>query len=299
MTLWKEIMHIRRVLLPATALFLLQSLAVAAPPLKALIVDGQNNHAWKETTPVLKRLLEESGRFTVDVATAPAKGQDMSGFQPDFSKYAVVVSNYNGDAWSARTQAAFEQYVRNGGGFVSYHAADNSFPQWKEYNQMIAVGGWENRTTEKFGSRVRFKEGKVVLDPSPARCGNHGARLPFQVVMRDTKNPIAKGLPAEWTHAADELYDSLCGPAENLTVLGTAHSEASNHGTGEEEPMLMTIRHGKGRVFHTTLGHDVAAMQCVGFITTLQRGAEWAATGKVTIKVPKDFPTATAASVRK
>ena len=153
-------MQIRQVLLPAAALFVLQSLAVAAPPLKALIVDGQNNHAWQETTPVLKRLLEESGRFTVDVATAPAKGQDMSGFQPDFSKYAVVVSNYNGDPWSAQTQAAFEQYVRSGGGFVSYHAADNSFPQWKEYNQMIAVGGWESRTTEKFGSRVRFKEGR-------------------------------------------------------------------------------------------------------------------------------------------
>jgi type 1 glutamine amidotransferase len=298
MTLWREIMHIRRALPPVTALFLLQSFAIAAPPLKALIVDGQNNHAWKETTPVLKRLLEESGRFTVDVATAPAKGQNMTEFQPDFSKYAVVVSNYNGEPWSSQTQAAFEKYIRDGGGFVSYHAADNSFPQWKEYNQMVAVGGWENRTTEKFGPRVRFKEGKVVLDSSPARCGNHGARLPFQVVMRDTKNPIAKGLPAEWTHAADELYDSLCGPAENLTVLGTAHSEPANHGTGEEEPMLMTIRYGKGRVFHTTLGHDVAAMQCVGFIATLQRGAEWAASGKVTLKVPKDFPTASAASVR-
>jgi type 1 glutamine amidotransferase len=292
-------MHIRRVLLPTTVLLLLHSLAIAAPSLKALIVDGQNNHAWKETTPVLKRLLEESGRFTVEVATAPAKGQDMSGFQPDFSKYAVVVSNYNGDPWPAKTQAAFEQYVRNGGGLVSYHAADNAFPQWKEYNQMIAVGGWENRTTEKFGPRVRFKEGKVVLDSSTARCGNHGARLPFQVIMRDSKNPIVRGLPTQWTHVADELYDSLCGPAENLTVLGTAHSEPTNRGTGEEEPMLMTIRYGKGRVFHTTLGHDVAAMQCVGFIITLQRGAEWAATGKVTGKVPQDFPTATAASVRK
>jgi type 1 glutamine amidotransferase len=299
MTLWEEIMHIRRVLPVIAALFLLKPLAIAAPPLKALIVDGQNNHAWKETTPVLKRLLEESGRFAVDIATAPAKGQDMSGFQPDFSKYAVVVSNYNGEPWSSQTQAAFEKFVHDGGGFVSYHAADNSFPQWKEYNQMIAVGGWENRTTDKFGSRVRFKDGKVVLDPSPARCGNHGARLPFQVVIRDAKSPITKGLPTEWTHAPDELYDSLCGPAENLTVLGTAHSDTLNHGTGEEEPMLMTIRYGKGRVFHTTLGHDVAAMQCVGFITTLQRGAEWAATGKVTIKVPKDFPTAIAASVRK
>jgi len=288
-----------RVILLFAALLLLHAAVFAAGPIKVLIIDGQNNHAWKETTPVLKQILEESGQFMVDVATTPPRGGDMSTFKPDFSKYKVVVSNYNGQAWSKETQEAFEKYMRKGGGFVSYHAADNSFPEWKEYNRMTAVGGWENRTTEKFGPRVRFKEGKVVLDSSPARCGNHGARLPFQVTMRDPNHPIAKGLPTVWTHAADELYDSLCGPAADLTVLGTAHSEKSNHGTGEEEPMLMTIRYGKGRVFHTTLGHDVAAMQCVGFITTLQRGTEWAATGKVTLKVPKDFPTADAASVRK
>ena len=105
--------------------------------------------------------------------------------------------------------------------------------------------------------------------------------------------------PATWLHAADELYDSLCGPAKELDLLATAHSDPANKGTGEEEPMLMTIRYSKGRIFHTTLGHDVAAMQCVGFITTLQRGAEWAATGKVRQKVPKDFPTADQASIRK
>ena len=281
------------------AVLLLLHAAAIAGALKVLIIDGQNNHAWQETTPVLKQILEASGRFKVDVATSPPKGGDMSSFKPDFTAYAVVISNYNGETWSVETQAAFEKYVRQGGGFVSYHAADNSFPQWGEYNQMTAVGGWENRTTGKFGPRVRFRDGKVVLDSSPAKCGNHGARLPFRVTMRDSKHPIAKGLPPVWTHAADELYDSLCGPARNLAVLGTAHSEPANHGTGEEEPMLMTIRYGKGRVFHTTLGHDVAAMQCVGFITTLQRGTEWAATGKVTLKVPKDFPTADAASIRK
>lgn len=292
-------MQLRRVLPTIAALLLLHAAAFAAGPLKVLIIDGQNNHAWQETTPVLKQILEASGRFKVDVATVPPKGAEMSRFKPRFAAYAVVVPNYNGAAWSAEAQSAFEKYVRQGGGFVSYHAADNSFPQWKEYNRMIAVGGWENRTTDKFGPRVRFRDGKVVLDPSPARCGNHGARLAFQVTMHDPKHPIAKGLPPVWTHAPDELYDSLCGPAEDLTVLGTAHSEPSNHGTGEEEPMLMTIRYGKGRVFHTTLGHDVAAMQCVGFIVTLQRGTEWAATGKVTLKVPEDFPTAGAASIRK
>ena len=267
----------------------------AAPPVKVLIVDGQNNHAWQETTPVLKKILEEAG-FRVDVATSPPRGQDMSGFKPDFAAYQVVLSNFNsemgGTPWAADTKAAFEKYVREGGGFVVYHAADNSFPEWKEYGEMIAVGGWGNRTTEQFGSMVRWRDGKMVTDNSPARCGNHGQRLPFVVTMRDRQHPIAKGLPERWMHPADELYDKLCGPAKELTVLGTAHSDPNNKGTGEEEPMLMTIRYGKGRIFHTTLGHDVAAMKCVGFICTLQRGTEWAATGKVTQKVPKNFPTA-------
>ena len=117
--------------------------------------------------------------------------------------------------------------------------------------------------------------------------------------MRDVESPIAHGLPAAWMHAPDELYDTLCGPAKDMDVVATAHSDPANKGTGENEPMLITLPYGKGRVFHTTLGHDVAAMQCVGFITTLQRGAEWAATGTVTQKAPDDFPTAEQISLRK
>jgi len=113
------------------ACLMAQPAAPAAAAVKVLIVDGQNNHAWQQTTPVLKKLLEDAG-FQVEVATTPAKGADMSGFKPDFSKYSVVVSNYNGDPWPAGTKTAFEKYVRDGGGFVTYHAADNSFPEWKE-----------------------------------------------------------------------------------------------------------------------------------------------------------------------
>jgi type 1 glutamine amidotransferase len=99
-------------------------------------------------------------------------------------------------------------------------------------------------------------------------------------------------------HAIDELYDSLRGPAKNVTLLATAFSAPETGGTGEEEPMLFTIQYGKGRVFHTTLGHDVAAMRCVGFIATFLRGTEWAASGKVTQKVPADFPDASKVSIR-
>jgi len=130
--------------------------------LKALIIDGQNNHNWKATTPVVKKILEDSGLFQVDVATAPA-GKDLSEFKPKFSDYAVVVSNYNGAPWSKETQDAFVEYVKNGGGFVSVHAANNSFGTWAEYNEIIGLGGWGGRN-EKSGPYVRIKDDKVVLD---------------------------------------------------------------------------------------------------------------------------------------
>ena len=270
----------------------------AAEPIRALLIDGQNNHDWKATTPVLKRQLEETGLFRVDVITTPAKGADMSGFLPNFKEYSVVISNYNGDPWPASVNVAFERFVREGGGFVSYHAADNAFPDWPEFNQMIAIGGWGGRT-EKSGGYVRWRDGKLILEEKPGPGGHHGRRHEFVIATRNSKHPITKGLPAEWKHAVDELYDSLRGPAKDIDLLATAYSDPATNGTGEHEPMLMAIPYGKGRVFHTTLGHDVVALQCVGFAATFQRGTEWAATGKVTQKVPANFPTADRVSLRK
>lgn len=286
-----------RSMLRALTLLLAASLLAPAEPIRALIVDGQNNHDWKTTTPVLKRQLEETGLFTVDVATTPAKGSDMSGFRPDFREYRVIISNYNGDSWPDEVNAAFERFVRAGGGFVSYHAANNAFPEWPEYNDMIALGGWGGRT-QKSGPYARWREDSLVIENKPGPGGHHGKRHEFVVATRNASHPIMKGLPLEWKHTADELYDSLRGPAKNITLLATAFSDPTTNGTGEHEPILMTIPYGKGRVFHTTLGHDLIALQSVGFITTFQRGTEWAATGKVTQKVPADFPGVPSAGTR-
>jgi type 1 glutamine amidotransferase len=99
-------------------------------------------------------------------------------------------------------------------------------------------------------------------------------------------------------HQGDELYATLRGPGENMTVLATAHSDPANNGSGNNEPILIVLNYGKGRIFHTTMGHDVSALSCVGFMATFQRGTEWAATGKVTQKAPDGFPTATTVSYR-
>jgi uncharacterized protein len=298
----------------------------SSKPIRALIIDGQNNHAaWPKTTMMMKKYLEDTKRYTVDIARTKFtwQGDELLAkyplndgvsreslksakpdpdFKPDFSKYDVVVSNFGfgAAAWPEETNVNFEKFVAGGGGLVIIHAADNCFGEWEQYNKMIGLGGWGGRT-EKSGPYVYLDSSeKLVTDTSAGKGGSHGKQHEFTVVIRDADHPITKGIPKAWLHAQDELYDRLRGPAQNMKILATSFSSKEFGGTDRHEPMVMTIDYGKGRVFHTPMGHADYSMECVGYITLFLRGTDWAATGKVIdSSLPTDFPTPEKPSVRK
>ncbi len=278
----------------AMVLFPAGTAYAAGNRIQVLLLTGESAgpyHDWQLTTPILRKELEDTGLFEVTVLEAPPSSGDFSNFKPEFAKYQVVVSNLDSAQWPENLRSEFEDYMNTGGGLVVVHAADNAFPDWPAYNLMTGIGGWRGRN-ENAGPRWYFKDGKLVSDTTPGPAGRHGVRLPFQITVREPDHPIMKGLPPAWMHASDELYGMMRGPGKNMTILATAHSDPNNRGTGYDEPMLMVLSYGKGRIFHTTLGHDAVALSSMGFITTFQRGTEWAATGTVTQKVPVSFPTA-------
>jgi len=266
-----------------------------AEKIRVLIVDGQNNHNWRATTPIMKAELEKHPeRFSVEVTSnlkAGDKGAthpfETVSFPPDLSKYDVLLSNYNGASWPKEFNAALDSRLKEGKiGLVIVHAANNAFEGWKDYDLMMGMG-W--RGNPYYGKRLKVDaEGKPILaGPGEDQGSGHRYSGEFKIVLRDQTHPIVKGMPAEWMHRADELYDNMRGPIENVHLIATAFSK----GTKTNEPMIWTVSYGKGRVFHTPMGHDENAMRCVGYLTTLLRGTEWAAEGNVTIPVPSNFPT--------
>lgn len=173
---------------------------MAAPSIHVMILDRESAgayHNWKATTPMIQKDLEEVGLFDIDVVTAPPSGWEFTTFKPEWSKSKVIVLNYHahGNRWPAELKASFETYVKDGGGLVVVHAADNAFTAWDANNEMIGVGGWRDRD-ERARRHWYWAGGKLVSDDKPGMAGHHGLRRrPFKMTAQNTEHPIMKGLP--------------------------------------------------------------------------------------------------------
>ena len=296
-----------------TLLFVLSAMllgcsnAQAAEKVKVAILTGQNNHGWMLDTPVLHNILDEHKIFETTILQTPDrqdpdKAEKWQTFKPDFKQFDVIVLNYNGEMWPEHVKTAWLQYVSEGGKVFSFHAGNNPFKGWTEFEEMIGLL-WRGN---KDGKRIYFDDqgSKVVQEPGEGPGAGHGSQHAYVVDTIDNEHPVFKGLPDQWMHAKDELYHGQRGPAANMTVLMTAYADPETRGTGVHEPIVWTIPYGKGTVMTNVMGHwwknqkEGPALACAGFQTIFTRSLEWLATGKVTIQKPEDFPTKDAVSLR-
>lgn len=242
---------------------MLSCIAAADKP-RVLILSGANNHDWKLTTPAIRLILEESGRFEVDVE------ENVLAMKPEaFAPYAVVLSNFNTFGknppktkdWPAETQQAFLAHMAKGHGLVIVHAGSSVFYDWPEF-QNLACGTWKNGT----------KHGKIHVN---------------QVTFTNQESPVTEGLEPFWT--VDEFWQSVF-VAPGAKPLASVTPDPAFRGSGKSENILFTTESGGARGFAIFLGHDVTGMKNPAWKTLLLRGTEWAATGKVTIPPAKDWP---------
>lgn len=284
------------ILLVFIILFSMGSLAQTKRPIHVLIVDGFSNHDWKQTTAVTKWILEQSGRFKVNVSTIPADSIERAMWKPGFKKYAVVIQNTNNIQnqqlrWPVEAERALEQYVKSGGGLYILHSGNNAFPHWPEYDKMIGLG-WRPKS---MGYALEIDSNKKIIRHPPGAGKNTGHGSRFNAVIEIlNRHPINKNYPEQWQTANTEVYNFPRGTAENLTVLSFAYDSSSTH---KRWPVEWVVTYGKGRIYNSSMGHlwkgetYPPAYRCIGFQTTMIRATEWLATGKVTHPLPNNFPT--------
>jgi hypothetical protein len=279
-----------------------------------LIVDGFSNHDWQQTTQLLRGILQATGEFTVDVSTAPQETGSTAwqAWRPRFSDYDVVIQTCNENGgnglleglkpkpdWPDAVKRDFADYVRKGGGVYIFHAAENAFVGWKEYEEMVGLS-WRRAD---YGTAIRVSDsGELVRIPAgEGRGTGHGQRSNV-LVTRMGDDPIHSGMPRAWLSPDMEVYFFARGPAERLRVL--AYARDSDPKLGLLWPVEWTTTYGKGRVYISTYGHvwpgDVQApgLRDAAVETIIPRALEWLARRPVKFPVPADFPGASAVSVR-
>ncbi len=272
--------------------------------LSVLLVDGVNNHDWVFLTKAFRSILEATNLFHITVATTPPSGSDSTvwaGWKPDFTAFDAVFLNFSdikdphGASWPAPAKEGLQSFVANGGGLVVAQTAQSAFTGWDAYREMLGLA-W-GKSDVYPGVYLDSSHGLKSIPVGQE--SSYTVRGALQIHRSDVEHPITRGVPAVWMHADDAVDLGLRGPQKNMTVLSFLSSPVS----GRLEPVEWTVAYGKGRVYNTSLGDVVKAgpdtsVRCAGFQTMLARGAQWAASGLVTLPLPLDFPTDTSASIR-
>lgn len=232
--------------------------------IQVLILTGYNStpsHRWHEIDPELRDILGRTGRFEVRIDEEPRgiTSDTVAGYQVlliDYSDYTPSL----GESWPEQTRQAYLEFLRSGGGIVGFHVVIGSFPEWPEFHKTLGIAN---------NSKV-----------------GHGPYHDFAVKVVAPDNPIMRGIPNSF-EGWGEVYNGI-ELLSGAQILARAWDDPKNclpnHvgcGTGKDEPILWTNHYGAGRVFVTTLGHDLKAISSPEFQTTLVQGTEWAARGKV------------------
>jgi hypothetical protein len=282
--------------------------------IRVLIVDGFSNHDWQRTTRLLQGILAAAHEFSVDVSTAPQEtGSDAwKAWRPRFADYDVVIQTCNENAnngllqglkakpdWPEAVKTDYVEYVRKGGGVYIFHAAENAFVGWKEYEQMVGLS-WRDAD---YGTAIRIGDGGALvrIPAGDGRATGHGQRGDV-LVTRLGDDAIHSGVPQAWLSPGMEVYYFARGPAERLNVL--AYAKDSDPKLGLLWPVEWTTTYGKGHVYISTYGHvwpgdtQTPGLNDAAVQTLIPRALEWLAGRRVTYPVPADFPGTGVVSVR-
>ena len=176
--------------------------------------------------------------------------EDATVFTDDqLASYRVVVFlNTTGDILNADQQAAFERFIRSGGGFVGIHSAADTEYSWPWYGQLVG-----------------------------AYFASHPAIQTATVQVLDAAHPSMQHLPERWTRV-DEWYNFQASPVPSVTVLAEVDESTYVGGTmGPHHPLVWCHKYDGGRAWYTAMGHTDESYTDALFLDHLLGGILWAA----------------------